>query len=106
VPDCAARACVARLVLLLGLGRLGDGWNSDPLVAANSISMILQRGTRKGMGLKGWVLTCKPIQENLNDEEDPPLFQLHVIWYVGFGLAIKIKCDLQFAPTCNVNTRH
>ena len=55
------------------------------------------------MGLKGWVLTCKPIQENSNDEKNPPLFQLHVIWYVGFGLAIKIKCDLQIAPTCNVN---
>ena len=101
VPGCAARVCVARRVLLLGLGRLGDGWNSDPFVAANSISIILQRRTSKGMGLKRWV--CKFIQENSNDEKNPPLFQLHVIWYVGLGLAIKIERDLQIAPTCNVN---
>jgi hypothetical protein len=55
------------------------------------------------MGLKGWVWICKPIQENSNNEKNPPLFQLHVIWYVGFGLAIKIKCDLQITPACNVN---
>lgn len=52
-PDCAARACDARLVLLLGLGLLGDGWNSDPFDTANSISMILQREDEKGYGIKG-----------------------------------------------------
>jgi hypothetical protein len=53
-------------------------------------------------GRVGWVWICKLIQENFNDEKHPPLFQLHVIWYIGFGLAIKIKCDLQIAPTCHV----
>lgn len=54
----------------------------------------------KGMGLSGGV--CKLIQENLNDEKYPPLFQLNVIWYVRFCLAVEIKCDLQIAPTCNI----
>lgn len=43
--------CVARLVLLLGLGRLGDGWYSVPCDTANSISMILQR-EGNGNGIK------------------------------------------------------
>jgi len=54
----------------------------------------------ESMGLSGGV--CKPIQENLNDEKYPPLFQLDVVRHVGFRLAVKIKCDLQFAPTCDV----
>lgn len=52
------------------------------------------------MGLNGGV--CKLIQENLNDEKYPPLFQLNVVWYVRFCLAVEIKCDLQIAPTCDV----
>jgi hypothetical protein len=54
----------------------------------------------KGMELNGGV--CKLIQENFNDKKYPPLFQLNVIWYVGFCLAVEIKCDLQIAPACNV----
>jgi hypothetical protein len=46
----------------------------------------------KGMGLNGRV--CKLIQENFNDKKYPPLFQLNVIWYIGFCLAVEIKCDL------------
>jgi hypothetical protein len=52
------------------------------------------------MGLNGGV--CKLIQENFNNKKYPPLFQLNVIWYVGFCLAVEIKCDLQIAPVCNV----
>jgi hypothetical protein len=54
------------------------------------------------MGLRGWVWICKLIQENFNDKKHPPLFQLHVIWYIGFGLAIKIERNLQIAPTWSV----
>ena len=49
--DCPA--CVARLVLLLGLDRLGDGWNSVPCDTANSISMILQKGNGNGIKWMG-----------------------------------------------------
>ena len=51
------------------------------------------------MGLDGRV--CKLIQEYVNDEKYPPLFQLYVVWYIAFSLAIKIKCDLQVAPARN-----
>jgi len=49
-------------------------------------------GCGKGMGLGEGV--CKLIQEHFNNEKYPPLFELHVIWYVGFGLAVEIKCNL------------
>ena len=52
------------------------------------------------MGLSGGV--CKLIQENLDDEKYPPLFQLIVVWYVRFCLAVEIKCDLQIAPACDI----
>jgi hypothetical protein len=55
----------------------------------------------KGMGLDGRV--CKLIQEHVNDENYPPLFQLYVVWYIAFSLAVEIKCDLQVAPARNVS---
>jgi hypothetical protein len=52
--DCAARACVVRLGLLLVLARLGDGLNSVPCDTAKSISMILQReGKENGIKRMG-----------------------------------------------------
>ena len=46
---------------------------------------------------------CKLIQEYVNDEKYPPLFQLYVVWYIAFRLAVEIKCDLQVAPARNVS---
>ena len=46
---------------------------------------------------------CKLIQEYVNDEKYPPLFQLYVVWYIAFSLAVEIKCDLQVAPARNVS---
>ena len=53
------------------------------------------------MGLDGRV--CKLIQEYVNDEKYPPLFQLYVVWYIAFSLAVEIKRDLQVAPVRNVS---
>lgn len=55
----------------------------------------------KEVGLDGRV--CKLIQEYVNDEKYPPLFQLYVVWYIAFSLAVEIKRDLQVAPVRNVS---
>ena len=56
----------------------------------------------KEVGLDGRV--CKLIQEYVNDEKYPPLFQLYVVWYIAFSLAVEIKRDLQVAPVRNVSS--
>src|SRR5258708_16239690 len=46
---------------------------------------------------------CKLIQEYFDDENYPPLFQLYVVRYIAFSLAVEIKCDLQVAPAHSVS---
>jgi hypothetical protein len=38
------------------------------------------------------------MQEDLNNEKYPPLFELAIVWYVTFGFSIQVECYLQIAP--------